>query len=119
MTFWVFLIGIMAGILLEITLVHRIAIKSLNKKIENFNKQKFQQEQTEEALRHSKTGEYPYSIDKFRYIGDPVDGIQFEENQIFFVKLIKNRQELNPIQKNIKKLIKKGKINWFELKILD
>jgi predicted Holliday junction resolvase-like endonuclease len=119
MTFWVFLIGIIAGILLEITLVHRIAKKTLNKKIESFNKQKFQQEQTEKALRQSKTGEYPYFMDKFRYIGNPIDGIQFEEDQIIFVKLINNTQGLDPIQKNIKKLVQKGKINWLELKIFD
>ncbi len=116
MTFWVFLIGIIAGLLLGVTLVHRAAISPLNKKIENLTTQKFQQEQTEEALRQLKPENYPYSLDNFRYIGDPIDGIQFEENQILFVKLKINTSKLNPIQKNVKKLVQQGQINWLELK---
>jgi len=116
MTFWVFLIGIIAGVLLGVTLVHRAAISPLNKKIENLTTQKFQQEQTEEALKQLRPENYPYSLDNFRYIGDPIDGIQFEENQILFVKIKTNTSKLNLKQKNIKKLVQQGKINWFELK---
>jgi len=115
MTFWIFLIGIILGVLIGVTLVHRIAISPLHKNIENLTTKKFQEEKTEDFLRHLKHDKYPYSIDNFRYIGDPIDGIQFEENQILIVKIKTNTSKLNPIQKNIKKLIQQGKINWLEI----
>ncbi|UCD12863.1 MAG: endonuclease, partial [Thermoplasmatales archaeon] len=59
---------------------------------------------------------YPYSIEDFRYIGNPIEGIQFEDNQILFVTFKTKTSRLTPIQNSIKKLVTEGKVQWFEFK---
>jgi predicted Holliday junction resolvase-like endonuclease len=116
MIFWFFLIGIIVGVAIGLTLVHKVAIYPLHKKIEKLEANDTDKEKRNEIIKKINNNKYPFSIENFRFIDEPIDGIQFEENQILFVKL-KNTSKLNPLQKNVKKLIQQGKINWFELKI--
>jgi predicted Holliday junction resolvase-like endonuclease len=30
--------------------------------------------------------QYPFNPDNFRFLGDPLDGIQFEENAVLFIR---------------------------------
>jgi len=57
---------------------------------------------------------YPFSPENFRFIGSPIDGVQFEDDRIIFVDIKTNRSKLSPIQQRIKKLVKNKKIEWFE-----
>ncbi len=120
MTFWVFLIGIIIGVIFGITLVYRVAISPLHKKIE-----KLSSEKESLSIAYNKITEqfassmekYPYSTENFRYIGDPIDGIQFEDDQILFVEFKTEKSKLNVKQNKIKKLVKEGKVKWFEFKM--
>lgn len=116
MTFWVFLIGILVGVISGVTLLHRVAILPLHKKIENLTREKQLLSPTGEILEQSWMENYPYSIEDFRYIGNPIDGIQFEDNQILFVTFKTKTSRLTPIQNNVKKLVTEGKVQWFEFK---
>ena len=109
MTFWVLLIGIIIGVILAITLLYRAAISPLHKKIEKLTSEK------EQFV--SSTEKYPYSMENFRYIGDPIDGIQFEDDQILFVEFKTEKLKLTTKQNKIKKLVKNGNVNWFEFKM--
>ncbi len=57
---------------------------------------------------------YPYDSANFRFLGTPVDGVQFEEDRIVFVEFKSNRSELSSAQKRMKKLIESGKVYWEE-----
>src|SRR5205085_11786796 len=57
---------------------------------------------------------YPYDSQSFRFIGTPVDGIQFEEDGIIFCEFKPNQSELSPIQKQIKRLIEEKRVYWEE-----
>jgi predicted Holliday junction resolvase-like endonuclease len=57
---------------------------------------------------------YPYDSQAFRFIGTPVDGIQFEEDKIVFCEFKANRSELSPAQKHIKRLVQQGRVTWEE-----
>lgn len=119
MTFWVFLIGIIIGVIFGITLVYKVAISPLHKKVEKFTSEKeslstAQGKITEQfALSMEK---YPYSTENFRFIGSPIDGVQFEDDQILFVEFKTDKSKLNAKQNKIKKLVKEGKVKWFEFK---
>jgi len=115
MTFWFFLIGIIVGVAVGLTLVHKVAVYPLHKKIERLEKDN-NNKRRDEIIKKMKDINYPYSLKNFRFIGDPIDGLQFEENQILFVKLKTNSLKLNPLQKNVKKLVQQGQIKWLELK---
>ena len=57
---------------------------------------------------------YPYDSANFRFLGTPVDGVQFEDDHIVFVEFKSNRSELSAQQKRLKRLIETGKVTWEE-----
>jgi predicted Holliday junction resolvase-like endonuclease len=57
---------------------------------------------------------YPYDPQSFRFLGTPVDGIQFEEDRIVFCEFKANRSGLSPLQKHIKHLVESRRVYWEE-----
>lgn len=57
---------------------------------------------------------FPYDSQGFRFIGAPIDGIQFEEDRIVFCEFKTNQSELSPVQKRIKRLVETGRVVWEE-----
>jgi predicted Holliday junction resolvase-like endonuclease len=57
---------------------------------------------------------YPYDSANFRFLGTPVDGVQFEEDRIVFVEFKSHRAELSAVQRRLKKLVQTGKVYWEE-----
>jgi predicted Holliday junction resolvase-like endonuclease len=119
MTFWIFLIGIIVGVIIGIILLYRTAVSPLHKKIEKLNNEikalmTTYGKTTEQHALFMK--QYPYSIERFRYLGTPIDGIQFEDDQILFVEFKTTKSKLGAAQNRIKKLVKQGKVKWFEFR---
>jgi predicted Holliday junction resolvase-like endonuclease len=59
---------------------------------------------------------YPYEPRNFRFIGDPIDGLSFEENKIVFMEFKTGSSRLSEKQKKIKELVENKKIEWREIK---
>lgn len=59
-------------------------------------------------------GAYPYDPQGFRFLGSPIDGVQFEEDRIVFVEFKANRSQLSENQRRIKRLIEEGYVYWEE-----
>ncbi|UCF11877.1 MAG: endonuclease [Thermoplasmatales archaeon] len=119
MTFWVFLIGIIIGVIFGLTLVYKVAISPLHKKVEKFTSEKESLSTIWDKITEQyalSTEKYPYSIENFRFIGSPIDGVQFEDDQILFVEFKKDKSKQNAKQNKIKKLVGEGKVKWFEFK---
>jgi Predicted secreted endonuclease distantly related to archaeal Holliday junction resolvase len=57
---------------------------------------------------------YPYDAQGFRFLGSPIDGIQFEEDRIVFCEFKANRSDLTPEQRRIRKLVESGRVYWEE-----
>ena len=62
---------------------------------------------------------YPYDSANFRFLGTPVDGVQFEDDKIVFIEFKSNRSELSALQKKLKKLVQQGKVTWEEFAFRD
>lgn len=60
---------------------------------------------------------YPYDRTKFRFIGSPIDGVQFELDKIVFVEFKTGEAELSERQRTIKQLIEGGRVEWKEIRI--
>lgn len=60
---------------------------------------------------------YPYDSQKFRFIGTPIDGIQFEDDKIVFMEFKSGNATLTQKQKVIKKLVQEKKIAFEEFRI--
>ena len=62
---------------------------------------------------------YPYTAENFRFIGNPIDGVQFEKDKIIFVEFKAGEHTLSVGQKNVKELVDKGKVKFVEFRIKD
>jgi predicted Holliday junction resolvase-like endonuclease len=62
---------------------------------------------------------YPYDPQYFRFLGSPIDGVQFEEDRIVFIEFKANKSRLSEGQKRIKRLIEEGEVYWDEFHFTD
>ena len=61
--------------------------------------------------------DYPYDEHGFRFIGSPVDGVQFCDDKIVFVEFKASNSALSEKQRKIKELIKNKKVDFEEFRI--
>jgi hypothetical protein len=106
MTMWVFFIGCFIGILVGVMLSYRTAVTPLHQSISKLTSQ---DETYREMMKY-----YPYDAERFRFLGDPVDWIQFEEEAILFVRFKEGGIPRTKQQDLIKNLVENGKVQWYE-----
>jgi predicted Holliday junction resolvase-like endonuclease len=104
MTVWVFFIGSIIGVIVGVALSYRTAVAPLHQRIRRLTSQQY----------HAFMKHYPYNLENFRYVGDPIDGIQFEEDKILFVRFKTRRIIRTQEQEHIKNLLENGNVSWFE-----
>lgn len=61
--------------------------------------------------------EWPYDPNSFRFLGNPIDGIQFTDDEIIFVEIKTGKARLSNSQKHIKKLVKEGKVKFASFRV--
>jgi predicted Holliday junction resolvase-like endonuclease len=59
---------------------------------------------------------YPYDPQHFRFLGSPLDGVQFEEDRIVFIEFKTNRSRLSKRQQKLRELIEAGEVYWEEIR---
>lgn len=59
---------------------------------------------------------YPYDYRNFRFIGDPIDGLSFEDGKIVFLEFKTGTSKLSERQKKIKESVESKKVEWKEVK---
>ncbi len=60
---------------------------------------------------------YPYDENNFRFLGTPIDGVQFEDDKVVFVEFKTGSSKLSAKQRHIKELINKNKVEFEEIRI--
>lgn len=60
--------------------------------------------------------DFPFDPKKFRFIGNPVDGVVFEDDMITFCEIKLNNSVLSARQKSIKRLVEDKKVCWKEIR---
>ena len=61
--------------------------------------------------------DYPYDSKQFRFLGSPIDGVQFEEDKIVMIEFKSAGSKLSTRQRKIRNLIKEGKVDFQELRV--
>ena len=61
--------------------------------------------------------QYPYNEQNFRFLGSPIDGVQFEKDKIVFVEFKAADSKLSQKQKEIRDLIEKNQVFFKEFNI--
>ena len=57
---------------------------------------------------------YPYESKNFKFLGNPIDGIQFNDDRIIIIEFKTNKSQLSQKQRHIRDLIINNKVD-FEL----
>ena len=60
--------------------------------------------------------DWPWDPKGFRFIGSPVDGIQFTEDGVVFVEVKSAGSRLSPLQQAIKRQVQEGRVEWHEVR---
>jgi predicted Holliday junction resolvase-like endonuclease len=60
--------------------------------------------------------EWPWDPKGFRFIGSPVDGVQFTEDGVVFVEVKSASSRLSPLQQAIKRQVQEGRVSWHEVR---
>jgi len=61
------------------------------------------------------SSEFPFDSASFRFLGNPIDGIAFNEDSVVFCEFKTNKSVLSEKQKKIKKLVQEKKVEWLEM----
>jgi len=59
--------------------------------------------------------QYPWNPSNFHFIGNPIDGIQFEEDKVILIEFKSGNSKLSLKQKSIKKLIENKQCEFKEI----
>ena len=62
------------------------------------------------------SAEYPYDPRQFRFLGNPIDGIQFEDDKVIFIEFKYGKSKLSSRQIHIKELIERGSVEFKEIR---
>ncbi len=89
---------------------------------EQLQKQQFNNQSI--AVKHGKHWEqfapfmkdFPGNKENFRFIGMPIDGIIFDEDEIKFVEIKTGNGKLSEKQQRVKHLVEQKRVCWKELK---
>ena len=61
--------------------------------------------------------EWPYDQRAFRFLGHPIDGIQFSEDEIIFIEIKTGMARLTTNQKRIRNLVSEGKVRFATFRV--
>lgn len=62
---------------------------------------------------------WPWDPNSFRFLGNPIDGIQFNEDELIFVEIKTGKSRLSASQKWIKDLVTRGKVSFATFRITE
>jgi predicted Holliday junction resolvase-like endonuclease len=99
--------------------------EKLNKLTEKYNRELHIRKSSE--VRLGKIGEnlapftqgWPWDANNFRFLGNPIDGVQFNEDEIIFVEIKTGKARLSKSQRDFKTLVEEGKVSFATYKITD
>jgi len=60
---------------------------------------------------------WPYRDSNFRFLGSPIDGVSFEDDEVVLVEIKTGNAKLSPRQRLIRKLVREGKVRFMEFRI--
>ena len=61
--------------------------------------------------------QYPFDPKHFRFLGSPIDGVQFEEDKIVLVEFKSAGSKLSTRQRRIRDLVNEGHVEFQEIRI--
>ena len=63
------------------------------------------------------TESYPWDPRNFRFLGAPIDGVQFEDDRVVLVEFKSGRSRLSDRQRRIRDLVQSGRVEFREVRV--
>ena len=63
------------------------------------------------------TESYPWDPKNFRFLGAPIDGVQFEDDRVVLVEFKSGRSRLSDRQLRIRDLVQNGRVEFREVRV--
>ena len=63
------------------------------------------------------TESYPWDPRNFRFLGAPIDGVQFEDDMVVLVEFKSGRSRLSDRQLRIRDLVQNGRVEFREVRV--
>ncbi len=60
---------------------------------------------------------WPWDPKAFRFLGSPVDGVQFTDDAVYIVEIKTAGSRLNSQQRRIRELVESGRVAWREVRL--
>ena len=60
---------------------------------------------------------FPWDPANFRFLGTPIDGVQFEDDRIILVEFKAASSRLSPLQRHIRDLVRDGKVAFEVIRV--
>ena len=60
------------------------------------------------------TDEFPFDPGQFRFLGNPIDGVVFGNDEITFCEFKTSGSKLSDRQKRVREIVEAKKVKWFE-----
>lgn len=60
---------------------------------------------------------WPFDPQRFRFLGDPIDGVQFTEEAVYLVEIKAAGSRTTKDQRRLRELVEQGRIGWIEFRI--
>ena len=119
---WIFIIGLLFGFLAGVAIIYRRGVAPWKEEA-----QELQHRKRSLSTTYGKITEqfapfmerYPYEAKDFRFIGSPVDGIQFTDDAIYIVEIKSAGSSLTAKQRRIRQLVEDGHVFWYEFEVND
>lgn len=61
--------------------------------------------------------EWPYDPGNFRFLGNPIDGVSFNDDEVVLVEIKTGKSSLSKSQHKIKSLVENGKVKFTTIRI--
>lgn len=60
---------------------------------------------------------WPWDAKRFKFLGDPIDGVQFTDDGIVFVEIKTNTSRLSTVQRQVRDHVRAGRVQWQEVRL--
>ena len=118
---WIYIVAGFAIIGLSLSL--GIAIMLIIEKSQQLNQEQFRNRSL--SSKYGKMTEqflplidsYPWNSEKFRFLGSPIDGVQFENDKVIFVEFKTGDSQLSKNQRRIRDIVQANKVEFKVIRI--
>lgn len=60
---------------------------------------------------------WPWDSKRFKFLGDPIDGIQFTDEGVVLIEIKSNKSRLSAVQRQVRDHVEAGRVFWREVRI--